>query len=460
MNKIENRIISFIKKNGLIKKGERVLVGLSGGPDSVFLLHILNKFKKMFGVEISAVHINHCLRGEESDGDEEFSKNFCRELKIQIYVKRVAVLEIVKEERVSIEEGARIARYRIFEEVMIQSGYDKIATGHNRDDNLETVLLNFIKRGGLLGFSGIPIMRGKIIRPIICVERNEIIDYLKRSGREYCIDNTNSDDKYERNNIRINIIPLIKEINPSISNQVLNQSQLFREIREFVDTNIISIAQKNNVILANNELLIKNEIFNNSMVGLFIKGEIIKMLTAANLGIRLDYERISAVVGLFDKQPGTLIDINEKYICERVRSGIVFRGREVISEQEYIVDLFASIETESFIFSSRLADKDEVELGKEKEREYISLDALSGRSIKIRKWREGDYFYPIGMKGRKKISDFLINLKIENTKKTNIYVMTDEEKIVWVIGYRLDSRYKIKDINQKVLEIRIRKKNG
>lgn len=460
MNKIENRIISFIKKNGLIKKGERVLVGLSGGPDSVFLLHILNKFKKMFGVEISAVHINHCLRGEESDGDEEFCKNFCRELKIQIYVKRVAVLEIVKEERVSIEEGARIARYRIFEEVMIQSGYDKIATGHNRDDNLETVLLNFIKRGGLLGFSGIPIMRGKIIRPIICVERNEIIDYLKRSGREYCIDNTNSDDKYERNNIRINIIPLIKEINPSISNQVLNQSQLFREIREFVDTNIISIAQKNNVILANNELLIKNEIFNNSMVGLFIKGEIIKMLTAANLGIRLDYERISAVVGLFDKQPGTLIDINEKYICERVRSGIVFRGREVISEQEYIVDLFTSIETESFIFSSRLADKDEVELGKEKEREYISLDALSGRSIKIRKWREGDYFYPIGMKGRKKISDFLINLKIENTKKTNIYVMTDEEKIVWVIGYRLDSRYKIKDINQKVLEIRIRKKNG
>lgn len=460
MNKIENRIISFIKKNGLIKKGERVLVGLSGGPDSVFLLHILNKFKKMFGVEISAVHINHCLRGEESDGDEEFCKNFCRELKIQIYVKRVAVLEIVKEERVSIEEGARIARYRIFEEVMIQSGYDKIATGHNRDDNLETVLLNFIKRGGLLGFSGIPIMRGKIIRPIICVERNEIIDYLKRSGREYCIDNTNSDDKYERNNIRINIIPLIKEINPSISNQVLNQSQLFREIREFVDTNIISIAQKNNVILANNELLIKNEIFNNSMVGLFIKGEIIKMLTAANLGIRLDYERISAVVGLFDKQPGTLIDINEKYICERVRSGIVFRGREVISEQEYIVDPFTSIETESFIFSSRLADKDEVELGKEKEREYISLDALSGRSIKIRKWREGDYFYPIGMKGRKKISDFLINLKIENTTKKNIYVMTDEEKIVWVIGYRLDSRYKIKDINQKVLEIRIRKKNG
>ena len=237
MERIEQKFLKFIDERTLVNPGEKILVGFSGGPDSVFLLHLLDKFKKRFRIELYALHINHSLRGKEAADDEKFCEEFCLKRKLKFFSVKKKVKSFSDKNKMSLEEGGRFLRYTEFERVLKQKNLDKIATAHNANDNTETVLLNLIKGTGLEGISGIPVKRDNIIRPILGFNKEEILSYLKKNDISYRIDKTNEESNYERNYLRNKIIPLIKQkLNPALDTAILNSSGNFKSIKEYILT--------------------------------------------------------------------------------------------------------------------------------------------------------------------------------------------------------------------------------
>ncbi len=240
MSRIEQQIIKFISDNGLIQEGDKLLLALSGGSDSVFALNFFNKFKSKYKISICALHINHSLRGEESYLDQEFCEDICIIEEIEFYTELVDVNKFAKEKKLSIEETGRIIRYQKFEEYLKISNSNKIVTAHNLEDNTETVLLNLFRGTGLKGISGIPIKRDNIIRPFLSTSKNEIENYLNEKKIKFVVDSSNKESIFKRNILRNEILPKIRQnINDNVDFNILKLSEIVRRssfvIEEVVD---------------------------------------------------------------------------------------------------------------------------------------------------------------------------------------------------------------------------------
>ncbi|MDE5619622.1 MAG: tRNA lysidine(34) synthetase TilS [Ruminococcus sp.] len=227
-----NKIFSFVKKHNMINKGDTVICGLSGGADSVCLLLVLCELSRKIDFTIKALHVNHCLRGAESDRDEKFCHDLCAKLGIPFTAVSCNVTEFAEKNALSVEESARKLRYSLFSE---NAEDGKIATAHNADDNLETVILNLARGSALKGLAGIPPVRDNIIRPILTVNRYEIEKYLKEKGQNYVTDSTNLSDDYTRNKIRHQIIPVLKDINPSVIETSVNSTDAVRSENSLIE---------------------------------------------------------------------------------------------------------------------------------------------------------------------------------------------------------------------------------
>ena len=227
-----DKIFSFIKKYNMISKGDTVICGLSGGADSISLLVVLTEISRKTGFTVKALHVNHCLRGSESDGDENFCREVCRKMNIPFTAVSCDVTAFARKNGLSTEESARILRYRIFAE---NSAGAKIATAHNANDNLETVIFNLTRGTALKGISGIPPVRDNIIRPLLVVSRREIEEYLRKTGQDYVTDSTNLSDDYTRNRIRHQILPVLAEINPSLIETSVNSIDAIRTENSLIE---------------------------------------------------------------------------------------------------------------------------------------------------------------------------------------------------------------------------------
>src|ERR1035438_5799483 len=226
MKKTEQKVLKFIDDNSLIQKGDKILVSLSGGPDSVFLLYFLKKYQKKFSVSLYAFHLNHLLRGKDAYLDEDFCKQICSSLNIPFFSVRKNVKQFAHKKKISIEEAGRILRYSELGKLLKKISFNSVATAHNCDDNAETVLLNLIKGTGLKGISGIPVKRDNIIRPILVLPKAEILKYLDLKKIKFRIDSSNFQIDLERNFIRHILLPLIRsKLNPSVDNAIFNSSQ-------------------------------------------------------------------------------------------------------------------------------------------------------------------------------------------------------------------------------------------
>mgnify|MGYP002185705227 CR=1 FL=1 len=232
-----NKVKAFVIENKLIQNGDRVLVALSGGPDSVCLLNILYELKKDFNIEIAAAHVNHMLRGEDSDKDEEYVIELCNKIGIPSYIKRVDINAYSAENKMSSEMAGRKVRYDFFEEVMKNGKYNKIATAHNANDQAETIIFRLIRGSGLEGLGGIKAYRdNKIIRPILCLDREEVEEYIRKENLNPRIDKTNFEKIYNRNKIRLDILPYIKEyFNEDIIKTLNRTAGLLQKDNEFLD---------------------------------------------------------------------------------------------------------------------------------------------------------------------------------------------------------------------------------
>ena len=220
---MKNKILTYINKENLLKRGEKVIVTCSGGADSIFLLHILNKL----GFECVVAHCNFHLRGEESDRDENFVSEFCKNEGITLLVEHFDTKQFAAENKLSIEMAARELRYNWFEKIRAEYNAGAIAVAHHSDDSIETILLNLLRGTGLKGICGIRPKNGYIVRPLLCVNRKEIEDYLTENGIEYITDSTNLENEYTRNKVRNIVMPILREINPQIDSVMLSNAENF-----------------------------------------------------------------------------------------------------------------------------------------------------------------------------------------------------------------------------------------
>ncbi len=450
MKGTEQKVIKFITANRLIEKGDKILVALSGGPDSVFMLHFLNKYKKKFGIKIGTFHVNHKLRGKESDADEEFCKKICKVWKNNFGSARVNVRSLSKTKKISIEEAARELRYDRLTEYASKNYFNKIATAHNLDDNAETILLNLFTGTGLTGLTGIPVKRENIIRPVLCLSKNEILQYLTKNKIEYRIDSSNLADDYKRNFIRHNISPLIKsKINKSYETALLRNGKIIEENLKLFDSMLKRLKEKYIVVGRESvsiDLKILDEVNREAL------GQILKHLFTDRLKIEFSYNIYEVILSILDKQTGRKINLSKGYSAIRERDKIVIYKLENMSSVSTNVKVGQTVNFNGEKISLERVKTFRGKFTSNGKTEFISGDSLNDIFI-LRKWKPGDKFIPLGMKGFKKVSDFLNEQKTASKEKRDKMVLTNRNNIVWVVGLRIDDRFKINDNTKRVIKL-------
>ncbi len=451
MKATEQKVIRFIKENNLISEGDRVLIALSGGPDSVFLLHFFNKFKSKYKIVLGAVHINHLLRGNDSDRDEIFCKAICNELDIPIYTVKANVKLYAKRNKYSLEIAGRKIRYDFFEKILSTQKYSKIATAHNADDNAETVLLNLIKGTGINGISGIPVKRDKIIRPILCLSKKEILEYLEDNKFEYRIDESNLSNEYERNFLRNDVIPLIqKNLNPSFEENILNSSLNFQRLNLFLEKILVQL--KSDIEIKKNEFLAL-PVKHFETVDEFLISQLLKTLIDKNFNLQCNSDDLKKIFLIKNKQAGKSEELTNNLLVLKERDKIIITKRKSGKKNaDKSIQIGKSIKVNDKNLSINQVIKSKVKISKNKNIEFISGDNIND-VFTIRTWQNGDKFYPIGMKGTKKLSDYLNEIKIDSFQKKNQLVLINNGKIVWIIGHRLDDRFKITSQTKRILKL-------
>lgn len=460
MKKVDfiEKVKGTIRRFGLLTKGHTVLVALSGGPDSVALLHALVAVKSEFGLKLCAAHLNHKLRGRESDQDETFAGDLASGLKVRFFSKRIDVRSEAKRRKLSIEEAARELRYRYLEKVAQQVKADRIALGHQADDQAETFLMRLIRGAGSAGLSGIPPRRGKIIRPLIQIRRAEIEEFLEANGFPCRLDSSNYSPDYLRNRIRLSLLPRIEEeFNPKIV-ETLNrtadilslQQQYIRNASErFLDT--ICTTRSNSVTLDTGALADLDKCLQREMVRLCIKrlkGDL-KQLTFEPVDRALELvhqrksgRRVQLVDTIWAEVSG-----GKFVVYRRGKRGYSYplqlpgevnlrdRGMKIKAE-------ILEAESLSDNLASRNPNVALLDWGKLKE------------PYSLRNRRRGDRFAPLGMKGTKSLADFLIDAKVPRYLRDEVPVLTAGDEIIWVVGHRISERHKVTGKTRKVIRLR------
>lgn len=420
-----DKVRNTINKYGFLENGDKVLIGLSGGADSVCLTHVLHRLKDELGICLYTAHMNHCLRGEHADGDEKFAVEFSEKLGIQCITKREDVKAYAEKNGISEEMAGRELRYAFFECVRKDYGLNKIATAHNKNDNAETILMNFIRGSGISGLCGIPYRRGEIIRPIIEISREEIEEYCSENGLSYVTDSTNCEMIYTRNKIRLDLIPKIRnDFNPGFITTVTKNAGLMSEELDYIENqaDLVYGKVKDGVILLedlNCHIAIKRRV-------------ILKMLKSSGINdVSADY--VEAVLRLIDTgHSGLRISLPGENTAE-LEYGRLFIGKipDKVQPFEYPV----SIGKEVYIREMDIAVKAEYAVGNDVFR------ADKDSKILVRSRRDGDYFYPVGMQGKKKLKNYFIDNKIPRSERDRTGILTIDNEIAWIIGKRRDRRF-------------------
>lgn len=451
MKSTEQKVIRFINSHSLIKAGEKILVALSGGPDSVFLLHFLKKYQKKFKVELGAFHLNHSLR-KSADKEQKFCDELCEKLSIPFYTEKVDVKSYAKKNKISVEEAGRNLRYKYLKELAKKNKFNLIATAHNADDNAETVLLNLVKGTGIKGIAGIPVKRENIIRPVLCLRKKEIVNFLKESKIKFVIDESNQSEKFERNFLRLKVIPIIENrLNPQFVNSVLASSLNLQDFNKYLEK-IIAKLERKYIEEKNNEIRIKNHLFEKEEV--LIQSEIIRKVLSDKFNFSAEQKDVEKIFSLKNKQVGKSELFSNKIKAIKERDSVLIFFERNLSEKPIQIKVGEAKKINSNKIIISKVNYGDVKLTSDKSIEYVDGD-LTGNSFIIRKWKDGDRFNPIGMQGTKKVSDYLNDIKVEAKEKRNQYVLLSKNKIVWILGKRLDERFKLKPQTKTIYKLEL-----
>jgi tRNA(Ile)-lysidine synthase len=416
------KVKEFIEKEDLFSKQDKILVALSGGADSVALTRILITL----GYHCEAAHCNFELRGEESDRDEDFVRNFCRSLNIKCHSIHFETRRYAAQQSISIEMAARELRYNWFSKICEESDCQVVAVAHHKDDSVETMLLNLIRGTGINGLLGIRPKNGNVVRPLLCASRQEVVAYLHRMNQTYVTDSTNLEDEYTRNKIRLNLLPLMEEINPSVKDGLVKTSSYLNDISKVYQQ---AIKESIDRIFITPEKEISIEKLMNEPAPQALLFEVL-------FPLGFNSTQVEEVYGSLNGQPG------KRFISSQWQ---VVKDRDLL----LIEKVKTANDKPQIIFEEVLLTKEFV-IPKDKNTACFDANKFKG-VISIRKWEKGDYFIPFGMKGKKLVSDFMTDSKFSLLKKEQQWVLSCNDQIAWLIGERTDNRFRIDDSTQKVI---------
>ena len=433
-------LAKHIDKHFSFLKGKKLLIAISGGVDSVVLTHLLHQLK----FDISLAHCNFQLRSEESDKDEEFVKNLGKKLNLNTYTIRFNTNEYAVNNKLSTQLAARELRYSWFEKLSNEHSFSHLLTAHHADDNLETFLINLSRGTGLEGLTGIPPINGSIVRPLLVFSREEILNYAKQNNIEWREDESNSETKYLRNKIRHQVTPILKELNASVLKNFNKTIDHLKESQQIIDDKIEEVAH---------EIIAKE--------GDLLKINIEKLLKLSNPKPYLyqllkpyEFKEWNDVYNLIYAQSGKQI-LTKNYTLLKDRDFLLLlRTSEKSSNEEEVYTIRE--ENKEITAPIRLLLK-RVQKKTDTDQKSIYVDnELLSYPLKLRRWNSGDFFYPAGMLGKKKISKYFKDEKISIINKNKIWLLcSSKNEIIWIIGKRQDRRFLPTEKTTKLLQISI-----
>ena len=445
---ITKKVIEKIRDKKLIEKNDRLVLGCSGGPDSIFLLEVCLKLKEEYNLTLALAHINHLYRGSEADRDENFVRSLGEKYNIPVFVKRKSMENMAKEEKITLEEAGREIRYSFFDEVLEKINGNKVALAHNLDDQIETFLFRMIRGTSLEGLEGIKDERdNKYIRPINEVFKQDIMNYLDENNIPYMIDSTNLENDYTRNSIRLDLIPFIeKRYNPKFKEKISNLLKEIREVNEitepdytkYIKDNILSVTElnkeKSNYIKGKiiNYFLNKNSI---SVSRRKIENIINILCSGGSKKIKLDKD--CTMIKEYDK----IFVVNSKIAQNDVKDvkGVKMIIPNEVEFGEYIISAFRE---------NRKRDNNS--------NEFVT-NLKEGEELFIRGRAEGDKIIPVGMDNYKKIKDIMINSKVPKEERGKIPVVLLDNEIVWLAGIKKSKKF-ISENESENIVLKIRRK--
>ena len=437
--KIADKLKKIIGKYDLLKKNDKVLIAFSGGPDSVFLFHCMNFFRESLGLTLELVYVNHKLR-EDADEDIKFVKEFAEKYGVRYYIKEADIRKTAAREKISEEEAGREERYKIFFDIMKENNIDKIATGHNLDDNIETFIFRLLRGTALNGLKGIPVKRGVIIRPILEFKKEYILEILDNAGEEYRLDSTNFETKYTRNKIRNLIFPLFSEVNPLFREKIAG---LIEEIN-----NLESIEKNEDSVLWLSELQKMDKTMQNK--------RIFDLISMYN--IEINREKIRQIGELINSKGNKEINLGNSFILYKNydKLEVIFQNEYRPVPEEIILEEGMISEWGDYLLE---VTKRDIKEGVQENGKIIFLgDKIN---IKVRSRKEGDRIYLKNL-GYKKIKKILIDEKIEKRERDRIPVIELDNEIAAIGDIKISGKLELnRDISkEKQMKLIIRRRNA
>ncbi len=448
------KLTSSIQRRRLLVHGDKALIALSGGPDSVALLYSLHFLKEQYALTLAAIHIHHGIRGKEADKDAEFSQKISEKYGIPFYLEKINVPEIAKREKISLELAGRQSRYSIFRNFLQKLNFCKVATGHHLDDQAETILMRIIRGSGSTGLAGIvPIRENIFIRPLLSISKTEILKMLKEEGLQYREDSSNLDSSFFRNKVRKDIMPRLFSCNPEINKRLEVLSEIISSESDFIRKEAhrlfpeINCSQSGKIAISIKKL---------AGVHVALKRMVIRE-AAASISENLPFSITEEAINLLSS-PGTKsISIKGASIIKTYDRLIFLKNSyEHADKLESILPLSDGLVLKNLNIKFNLTEFKTRPQKLEKGKMTACLDLDKAKPpFFVRKRKDGDRFRPFGMRGKKKLKDFFRDEKIPKNERDLIPLIVDSnDDIIWVVGLRLSDMVKITEKSSNFMEIR------
>ncbi|WP_338358340.1 tRNA lysidine(34) synthetase TilS [Yeosuana marina] len=420
-------------------KSSRLLIAISGGIDSVVLTHLCHQLK----LNIALAHCNFNLRGDESDADEDFVLQLAEDLDLEVFIESFDTNAYAKEYKLSTQMAARDLRYHWFQELKDQLKFDYILTAHHADDNLETFLINLSRGTGLDGLTGIPEINGAIVRPLLLFSAQDIETYAKEHRVKWRDDSSNASRKYLRNKLRHDVIPVLKEINLQLLQNFQTTLNNLNDTADIVDDSLNAVLKRAIVTIDVNTLKFKISEFKTLKNPKAYLHEFLK---------DFGFTEWNDIVNLLDAQSGKQV-FSSTHRLLKDRDYLILT--DITSNEDSQVITITENDTDIQIPSGVLHFNQVDAMSTTKSGMLYVDKALLNYPLFVRKWQEGDFFYPLGMDGKKKLSKYLKDEKLSLIEKENIWLLTSGDAIVWVIGKRADNRFKVTEQTKQILKIEL-----
>lgn len=452
-----SKVKKIIERYNMFSPGDKILVAVSGGPDSVCLLHILDRLAKEMALSLHIVHINHGIRKREAKREEKFVCYLADRMGLPITVKSLDVPSYARRKRLTVEEAARDMRYRAFESLATKLSAKKIVLGHTASDQVETVLMHLLRGSGPQGLSGISPVRKlgstSIIRPLIEVNREEILNYLKENNLTFCLDSSNKKIEYFRNKIRLKLLPLLrKNYNKNIDGALLRLSEILKEENAYWGR-VVERVLRRVVSLELGKILID---FRNFLrYNVVVQRRVLYRLFGGIVSLR----QIEGIRTLAEKSPqGKRIHLGKRLSVRKKGNFLIFSSfrERRFKKFNYRITVPGKNEIEelNLILDTRIVDFRPVS-DRGTNIAYFDVDKINIKHLMLRNRREGDRFKPFGLRGTKKLSDFLIDKKILRHLRDRVPLLVEGDDILWVVGIRRADKARITEATRRILEVQV-----